>query len=52
MITKNISQAIANHGNVARQGLRNQWKELILGAAFTADGTIFIRLRLCYYDVS
>ncbi|MCJ1467997.1 hypothetical protein MMC07_006623 [Pseudocyphellaria aurata] len=25
-----ISQAIANHDNVARQGLRNQWKKLIL----------------------
>lgn len=30
LIKKYICEAITQHGNVTRQGLRNQWKELIL----------------------
>lgn len=46
LIKKYISEAISQHGTVTRQGLRNQWKELILRPLARLSGQPILTLTL------
>lgn len=46
LIKKYICEAITQHGNVTRQGLRNQWKELILRPLARLSGQSNLTLTL------
>lgn len=46
LIKKHICEAISQHGNVTRQGLRNQWKELILRPLARLKGQSNLTLTL------
>lgn len=46
LIKKYICEAISQHGTVTRQGLRNQWKELILRPLARLSGQSILTLTL------